>query len=177
MALPELSCTYVFDLFQGNLLLGKDGREFLEQPLWVKMGIVVAALIFLYNVSMTVLAGRKTAITTVLLIGLWGIALFFLFAFYNPENLSLDKMYWWYVVHLWVEGVWELVMASILAYLMLKLTGVDREVVEKWLYVIVGTSLFTGILGPAITTIGSARRAIGSGSARFSPAWRSFRSS
>ena len=56
-------------------------------------------------------------------------------------------MFWWWVVHLWVEGVWELVMASILAFLMIKLTGVDREVVEKWLYVIVGAALFTGILG------------------------------
>jgi len=139
--------TYVFDLFNGNFLLGKEGREFLEQPLWVKLGIVVAALIFLYNVTMTVLAGRKTAITNVLLIGLWGIALLFLFALYNPSNLSLDKMFWWYVVHLWVEGVWELVMAAILAYLMLKLTGVDREIVEKWLYVIVATALFSGILG------------------------------
>lgn len=139
--------TYTFDLFNGNFFLGKGGREFIEQPLWVKLGIVAAALIFLYNITMTVLAGRKTAITNVLLIGMWGIALLFLFAFYNPSNLSLDKMYWWYVVHLWVEGVWELVMASILAYLMLKLTGVDREIVEKWLYVIVGTALFTGILG------------------------------
>ncbi|MBK9080429.1 MAG: cbb3-type cytochrome c oxidase subunit I [Hyphomicrobium sp.] len=139
--------TYVFDLFHGNFLLGKEGREFLEQPLWVKLGIVVGALIFLYNISLTVLAGRRTAITSVLLIGLWGIAIFFLFALYNPSNLSVDKMYWWYVVHLWVEGVWELVMASILAFLMLKLTGVDREVVEKWLYVIVGTALFSGILG------------------------------
>lgn len=47
--------TYVFDLFPGNVLLGKQGREFLEQPLWVKLGIVVAALMFLYNVTMTVL--------------------------------------------------------------------------------------------------------------------------
>lgn len=139
--------TYVFDLFHGNFLLGKEGREFLEQPLWVKLGIVVAALIFLYNITMTVLKGRKTAISNVLLLGLWGIALFFLFALYNPKNLVLDKMYWWYVVHIWVEGVWELVMASILAYLMLKLTGVDREVVEKWLYAIVALSLFTGLLG------------------------------
>jgi len=38
-------------------------------------------------------------------------------------------------------------MASILAFLMIKLTGVDREVVEKWLYVIIGLALFTGILG------------------------------
>ncbi len=124
-----------------------EGREFLEQPLWVKLGIVVAALMFLYNISTTVLAGRKTAITNVLLLGLWGIAVFFLFSLYNPSNLVLDKVYWWWVVHLWVEGVWELVMASVLAFIMMKLTGVDREVIEKWLYVIVATSLFTGVLG------------------------------
>lgn len=139
--------TYLFNAFEGNVLLGKQGREFLEQPLWVKLGIIVAALIFLYNVTLTVLKGRKTAISNVLLLGLWGIALFFLFALYNPSNLTLDKMYWWYVVHIWVEGVWELVMASVLAFMMLKLTGVDREVVEKWLYVIVALALFTGLLG------------------------------
>ncbi len=139
--------TYLFDLFHGNWFLGKEGREFIEQPVWVKIGIVVAALIFLYNVTMTVLQGRKTAITNILLLGLWGLALLFLFSFYNPGNLSLDKQFWWYIVHLWVEGVWELIMASILAYLMLKLTGVDREVIEKWLYVIVALALFSGILG------------------------------
>jgi len=139
--------TYLFNIFEGNWLLGKEGREFLEQPKWVKAGIVLAALIFLYNVTLTVLAGRKTAITNILLLGLWGLSLLFLFAFVNPSNLALDKMYWWYVVHLWVEGTWELVMASILAFLMLKLTGVDREVVEKWLYVIVAAALFSGILG------------------------------
>jgi len=139
--------TYTFDLFAGNWLLGKEGREFLEQPKWVKAGIVVAALMFLYNVSLTVLKGKKTAITNILLLGLWGLALLFLFAFVNPDNLALDKMYWWFVIHMWVEGVWELIMASILAYLMLKLTGVDREVVEKWLYVIVAAALFSGILG------------------------------
>ncbi|WP_050528088.1 cbb3-type cytochrome c oxidase subunit I [Pseudorhodobacter aquimaris] len=139
--------TYTFNLFEGNFLLGKEGREFLEQPRWVKVGIVVAALIFLYNISMTVLKGKKTAITNILILGLWLIALLFLFAFYNPENLALDKQYWWFVIHLWVEGTWELVMASILAFLMMKLTGVDREIVEKWLYVIVATALFSGILG------------------------------
>ncbi len=139
--------TYLFNLFDGNFLLGNEGREFIEQPRWVKVGIVVAALIFLYNVTMTVLAGKKTAITNILLLGLWLLSLLFLFAFYNPSNLALDKQYWWWIVHLWVEATWELVMASILAFLMLKLTGVDREVVEKWLYVIVALALFSGILG------------------------------
>ena len=85
--------------------------------------------------------------TNVLLLGLWGAAVFFLFAFYDPANLVVDKIYWWWVVHLWVEGVWELIMAAILAYLLIKVTGVDREVIEKWLYVIVGLALFSGLLG------------------------------
>ena len=123
------------------------GREFLEQPLWVKFGILVAALIFLFNITMTSLAGRKTAITNILLLGLWLLSLLWVFAFINPDNLALDKMYWWFVVHLWVEATWELVMAAILGFLMLKLTGVDREVIEKWLYVIVAMALFSGILG------------------------------
>ncbi|ALA20021.1 MULTISPECIES: cbb3-type cytochrome c oxidase subunit I [unclassified Chelatococcus] len=131
----------------GYLFRIHEGREFLEQPFAIKVGIVVVALIFLFNVTMTALKGRKTVVTNILLFGLWGMALFFLFAFYNPANLALDKMYWWYVIHLWVEGVWELIMASVLAFLMIKLNGIDREVVEKWLYVIVGLALFSGILG------------------------------
>jgi nitric oxide reductase large subunit len=51
------------------------------------------------------------------------------------------------VVHLWVEGVWELIMGAILSYLLIKLTGVDREVIEKWLYVIVGLHLPIGSPG------------------------------
>ena len=139
--------TYLLSLFKGSLLFGFSGREFIEQPMWVKIGIAVAAVIFLYNISMTVLKGRKTAITNILLLGLWLMVLLFLFAFYNPANLALDKQYWWFVIHLWVEATWELVMASILAFLVLKLTGVDREVIEKWLYIIVALALFSGILG------------------------------
>lgn len=131
----------------GNDLLETMGREFLEQPLPTKIGIVVVALAFLLNISMTVLKGRKTAISSVMLIGLWGLAIFFLFSFYNPVNVVLDKMFWWYVVHLWVEGVWELILGSMLAFVLIKITGVDREVIEKWLYVIVTLTLVTGLLG------------------------------
>ena len=131
----------------GNDLLATMGREFLEQPLPTKVGIVVVALGFLFNISMTVLKGRKTAITLVLLLGLWGLALLFLFSFVNPSNLVRDKMYWWFVVHLWVEGVWELILGAILAFLLVKTTGVDREVIDKWLYLIITFALVTGILG------------------------------
>ena len=131
----------------GNDLLATMGREFLEQPLPTKLGIVVVALAFLFNITMTVLKGRKTSIALVLLLGLWGLAVFFLFSFYNPENVVLDKFFWWWVVHLWVEGVWELIMGAMLAFVLIKVTGVDREVIEKWLYVIVTMTLITGIIG------------------------------
>ena len=131
----------------GNDLLPTMGREFLEQPTITKAGIVVVALGFLFNLGMTVLKGRKTVINTVLMIGLVGLAVMFLFSFYNPENLVRDKFYWWYVVHLWVEGVWELILGAILAFVLIKTTGVDREVIEKWLYMIIAMALITGILG------------------------------
>lgn len=131
----------------GNELLPTMGREFLEQPTITKIGIVIVALGFLFNIGMTMLKGRKTAINVVMMTGLIGLAVLFLFSFYNPENLTRDKFYWWWVVHLWVEGVWELIMGSMLAFVLIKITGVDREVIEKWLYVIIAMALITGILG------------------------------
>jgi nitric oxide reductase subunit B len=131
----------------GNDILATMGREFLEQPLPTKVGIVIVALAFLFNISLTVLKGRKTSISLVLLLGLWGLAVFFLFSFYNPSNLVLDKYFWWWTVHLWVEGVWELILGAMLAFVLIKITGVDREVIEKWLYVIIAMTLITGIIG------------------------------
>jgi nitric oxide reductase subunit B len=131
----------------GNDLLATMGREFLEQPLPTKLGIVVVALAFLFNITMTVLKGRKTSIALVLLIGLWGLAVFFLFSFYNPANIVVDKFFWWWTVHLWVEGVWELILGAMLSFVLIKVTGVDREVIEKWLYVIVTLTLISGIIG------------------------------
>jgi len=130
-----------------NDMLPTMGREFLEQPTITKIGIVIVALSFLFNIGMTILKGRKTVVNLVLLMGLTGLAVFFLFSFYNPTNIVMDKYYWWWVVHLWVEGVWELILGGILAFILIKTTGVDREVIEKWLYIIVAMTLITGIIG------------------------------
>tara|TARA_R110001592_G_scaffold66678_2_gene204852 strand:+ start:18187 stop:19584 length:1398 start_codon:yes stop_codon:yes gene_type:complete len=130
-----------------NELLPTMGREFLEQPTITKIGIVIVCLGFIFNIGMTILKGRKTVVNMVLITGLIGLAVFFLFSFYNPVNLALDKYFWWWVVHLWVEGVWELILGAILAFTLIKVTGVDREIIEKWLYVIVALALITGLIG------------------------------
>ncbi|MFT7003788.1 MAG: nitric oxide reductase subunit B [Sulfurimonas sp.] len=130
-----------------NNLLPTMGREFLEQPLPTKVGIVLVVVSYLVNVMMTVLKGRRTVITTVLISGLIGLAVFFLFAFYIPENLVMDKFLWWFTVHLWVEATWELIMGAILAFVLIKVTGVDREHIDKWLYLIIAMTMISGILG------------------------------
>lgn len=131
----------------GNKFFPTMGREFLEQPTITKIGIEIIALGFVYNVGLTVLRGRKTVINMILLTGLVGFGVLFLFAFYVPDSLALDKFFWWWVVHLWVEADWELILASILAFVMIQTTGVDRETVDKWLYVIIAMALVSGIIG------------------------------
>jgi len=49
-----------------NDLLPTMGREFLEQPTITKVGIVLVALSFILNITMTVLKGRRTVITIIL---------------------------------------------------------------------------------------------------------------
>lgn len=130
-----------------NELLPTMGREFLEQPTITKIGIVLVCLSFVFNLGMTILKGRKTVVNMILITGLIGLAVFFLFSFYNPINLALDKLFWWFVVHLWVEAVWELILGAILAFVLIKVTGVDREHIEKWLYVIIAMALISGLIG------------------------------
>jgi nitric oxide reductase subunit B len=108
----------------------------------------VGALVFLFNVGMTMyLAKRWTVIQGTLLGGLLFLALLYLFGIPFYKNEVIDWYYWWWVIHLWVEGAWELVTAAIFAFVLMKLTGVDRQVVEKWLYVEIGLFLFTGMVG------------------------------
>ncbi|MDY0117299.1 MAG: cbb3-type cytochrome c oxidase subunit I [Sulfurimonadaceae bacterium] len=123
------------------------GREFLEQPTITKIGIVFVVLSYILNVTMTVIKGRKTTISVILLTGLFGLAFFFLFAFYLPDNLVMDKFFWWFVVHLWVEATWELILGALLAFVLIKTTGVDREHIDKWLYLIVAMTLIAGLAG------------------------------
>lgn len=125
-----------------------EGRKFLEIPRPLDYLVVVDVLLFIFNVGMTALRGKRFTTTgIVLLMGLVAAALLYLPGMITFESQVLDSYFRWWVVHLWVEGVWELIMGGIMGFLLIKLTGVDREVIEKWLYVIVGFTFLSGILG------------------------------
>lgn len=126
------------------------GNKMLEQPLPHKFMIVICMVMFLYNIGMTIKrSGRLTTTEGVLLLGLALTALLYIPALLHYENYTISIFYRWWTIHLWVEGVWMMIMGGFLAYLLIRLSGIDREVMEKWLYVIVGLVFFAGILGTA----------------------------
>lgn len=125
-----------------------EGRKFLEIPRPLDYLVVIDVVAFVLNVGLTIWKGRRVTTTSaVLFFGLLMAALLYLPGMISTDNQTMDSYWRWWVVHLWVEGVWELIMGGILSYLLIKLTGMDREVVEKWLYVIVGLTFLSGILG------------------------------
>lgn len=125
-----------------------EGRKFLEIPRPLDYLVVINVLTFLGLILLTLFKGKKRTTTSlVLTMGLVFAALLYLPGMIWFDNQTMDSFFRWWVVHLWVEGVWELIMGGILAFLLIKITGVDREVIEKWLYVIVGLTFISGVLG------------------------------
>jgi len=125
-----------------------EGRKFLEIPRELDYLVVIDVLLFIFNIGMTLWNGKRfTTTSIVLFVGLTAAALLYLPGMITFDSQVLDSYFRWWVVHLWVEGVWELIMGGIMSFLLIKLTGVDREVIEKWLYVIVGFTFLSGILG------------------------------
>jgi nitric oxide reductase subunit B len=125
-----------------------EGRKFLEIPRPLDYLVVVDVLLFIFNIGYTLYKSeKKTTTANVLFFGLLMAALLYLPGMINADNQTMDSYWRWWVVHLWVEGVWELIMGGIMAFLLIKLTGVDREIIEKWLYVIVGFTFLSGMLG------------------------------
>jgi nitric oxide reductase subunit B len=134
----------------GYLFRYGTGNKLLEQPLPSKIVIVIVMLMFLYNIAMTIRkSGRFTTTEGVLIGGLGLAALLYLPALLEYENYTVAIFYRWWTIHLWVEGVWEMIQGAFLAYLLIRLSGADREVMEKWLYVIVGLVFIAGIIGTA----------------------------
>jgi nitric oxide reductase subunit B len=126
------------------------GNKLLEQPLPHKIVIVIVMLMFLYNIAMTIRkAGRFTTPEGVLLLGLARAAVRYLPALLEFDNYIVSIFYRWWTIHLWVEGVWEMIQGGFLAYLLIRLSGADREIMDKWLYVIVGLVFIAGIIGTA----------------------------
>ncbi|HKT31653.1 MAG TPA: cbb3-type cytochrome c oxidase subunit I [Gammaproteobacteria bacterium] len=124
------------------------GRKYVEAPRWAALGIVAVVLTFVYNVVATCFKARKmTGILWVLCLDLVPLTLLYLDAFPAITNMSKDLYWWWWLVHMWVEGTWEVLIGCIMAWTLMEVAGTSRRIVETWLYIEVMLVLGAGILG------------------------------
>ena len=111
------------------------GREFLRNRRSDRSGIVVLPWRSVQH-HHDHAQRRKTVVSLVLLIGLVGRCSSCSRSTTRTTWSFSTKYFWWWVVHLWVEGVGTdprldpCLRAD-------QDHGVDREVIEKWLYVII----------------------------------------
>jgi nitric oxide reductase subunit B len=124
-----------------------EGREYIEAPRWADIGIVVCVLIFFYNAAATFMKGRWSGISGVLILDLVALAGIYLAGMFYTTNISVDQFWWWWVIHLWVEATWEVLVGCIMAWGLIKLLGVRRQIVTTWLYIEVALMFGSGILG------------------------------
>ena len=130
-----------------TIWLINEGREYIEAPRWADIGIVICLLIFFYNVAATFMRGRWSGISGVLVLDLIALAALYLAGMYFTPNISVDQHWWWWVVHLWVEATWEVLVGCIMAWGLIRTLGANRRIVTTWLYVEVAMMFGSGILG------------------------------
>ncbi|HJL96203.1 MAG: nitric-oxide reductase [Gammaproteobacteria bacterium] len=132
---------------QSSLWFINEGREYIEAPRWADIGIVAVMLIFFYNIAATFSKGKWSGISGVLVLDLLALAGIYVAGMFYTTNISMDQFWWWWVVHMWVEATWEVLVACIMAWGLIKTIGASRQIVTTWLYVEVALMFGSGILG------------------------------
>jgi nitric oxide reductase subunit B len=133
----------------GSLILGfTEGREYLE-ALWpFRVAVAVSLILLTYNLLRTAFASpvalsRATVLS--MLTGCLTLIIFYIPTIFTYAHPSLDEIAKFLVVHLWEEMCLELIGIGVTAALLLDLTGIDREKIEKIIYLDIGLIALAGI--------------------------------
>ena len=133
---------------ESTLWLINQGRKYVEAPRWAAIGILAIVAVFMFNIVATaVKARRMSGVLGVLIVDLVPLFVLYLDAFPSETNMAKDMYWWWWLVHLWVEATWEVLIACIMAWTLMRLLGTPRRIVETWLYITIGLVMGSGILG------------------------------
>jgi len=125
-----------------------EGREYVEAPRWADFAIVAWVAIFLFNVIATTLAARRiTGLLGVLIFDLVALGALYTAGMHYTVNVTMDQYLWWWVVHLWVEATWEVLVGVVMGWSLMYLLGTPRKLIETWLFLEVALVFGTGILG------------------------------
>jgi len=117
----------------------QEGLEYLEAGritdifLWI--GFVIVAYLILRIFPKV---REWTEVHWALAIGIVGLVVFWLFGMFFIPAIDLQEYFRWFVVHYWVEGIWEILYLGLAGFLLYTLFGGDRKVI--------GVAVFWGVL-------------------------------
>lgn len=133
----------------GNIAWLQQGKEFLEGGRITGILLLIGFSIFAYITLHVFPKKIKTwnEIHWGLAIGVIGLATVWLFALVSAENLDLQEYFRWYVVHYWVEAVWEILHITIIGFLLYKFFGADLDEVGFAIFWGVSLVVLSGLIG------------------------------
>lgn len=125
----------VMNMFEGNnwFYFGHQGYEYLDLGRVWQLGLLVGLFLWLFLVARTIVPALKRAdidrkpLITIFLVSTIAIVVFYIPGFFYGQhsNLSIVEYWRWWVVHLWVEGFFEVFATVVIAFLFANLRLVE----------------------------------------------------
>jgi nitric oxide reductase subunit B len=135
-------------------LLGHQGYEYIELGRLWQLLLIAGMLIWLFLVWRSILPALKNendrgGLTHLLLYSSIAIPLFYMAGLmYGKGSHLSDAEYWrWWVVHLWVEGFFEVFATVVLAFILSRIGAVSEKFAQTTVYLSVFLYLGSGIIG------------------------------
>ena len=142
--------------YLGNkwFLFGHQGWEYLELGRVWQIALVAAMATWLFIVYRGIRSGLKRerdkgGLIHLLFYASIAVPAFYIFAFFiHPEGNFIMSDYWrWWVVHLWVEGIFEVFAVVVIGFLLVSMKLVTKPSVVRTLYFQITILLGSGVLG------------------------------
>lgn len=128
----------------------EQGREYLEAGRITQVAILAAFAAIAYVVLRTFPPVREwNEIHWGLGIGVVALTVVWVFGMFYIARLDLSEYFRWFVVHYWVEGVWEVIHISLVGFLLVLLFKVDVKSVGFAVFWGVTLVWLSGLIGNA----------------------------
>ncbi|WP_042457719.1 nitric-oxide reductase large subunit [Neobacillus dielmonensis] len=135
-------------------LFGHTGWEYIELGRVWQLILIVGMLIWLFIVFRGVKAGLKRetdkgGLIHLLFYSAIAVPAFYVFAlFINPGTSFTFADYWrWWIIHLWVEGIFEVFAVVVIGFLLVQLGLVTKKSTVRQLYFQLILLLGSGVIG------------------------------
>ncbi|MGJ7909426.1 nitric-oxide reductase large subunit [Neobacillus sp. LXY-1] len=135
-------------------LFGHSGWEYIELGRVWQVILIVGMLIWLFIVFRGVKAGLKRetdkgGLIHLLFYSAIAVPAFYIFAlFINPDTSFTFADYWrWWIIHLWVEGIFEVFAVVVIGFLLVQLGLVTKKSTVRQLYFQLILLLGSGVIG------------------------------